>query len=348
MKRFISALLAILLVFSLTAAAFAEEVGEQEERPLLVSLGDSVATGALDDRQDGQEEVSFSELVAQHYGMDFCQLARVGLRSIDLLYFLNAEYERQVRSGEVSHTEYNPSVYTDSPETVAAFREKVSEADLITLFIGANDIINYPSQYIVDQEETYGTVGDYFTEMRELIGNGKLDGFWTLRTLKALGVVCRETAAYLYTFTKMINGYLHYLYNYERIVSKIRELNPEAQIVLIGFYIPAKNSPIFQGSDDPSPLQESFWRMIDKINLNVKDAAVKYDCIYVQSQGVESNFHPTPAGYEELANDIISAIDSGKQLPDADFALGIFEKAKYSLLESIESAIGNMTKLFAI
>ena len=81
------------------------------------------------------------------------------------------------------------------------------------------------------------------------------------------------------------------------IVQEIRKLNPDATILLVGWY-------------DPVPLLPAWNRYFSKLNRFAKDLAAQEGLIYVDIPRAQTaaDGHPTVKGHQYIANQILNAL----------------------------------------
>jgi len=83
------------------------------------------------------------------------------------------------------------------------------------------------------------------------------------------------------------------------IVQEIRKLNPDAQIILIGY-------------TNPVPLIPCWRSYFSKLNKFEKQIAKTYDLTYVAIPNTETTLdvHPTIKGHAYIANKLVNAIEN--------------------------------------
>ena len=90
--------------------------------------------------------------------------------------------------------------------------------------------------------------------------------------------------------------------NLETIVQTIRELNPDAQIILVGY-------------TNPVPLISCWSKFFSKMNRYEKKLAAKYDLTYVAIPNTKTELdgHPTVSGHKYIARQLTKAIDKANK-----------------------------------
>ena len=155
--------------------------------------------------------------------------------------------------------------------------EAVANSDLIIIALGINDLIYYPNV------KSFG---------------GGVDAQTTLG--KAL------------YFTKYMQiGFNDILENYPKLLDKLRELNPDAEIVLVNVINGASDLSVFDEVEFNAG--ELFGPFVDAVNNYLMLLADRYDAEYVDVRAVEhmgfGGGHPSVEGYNYIANRIINTLN---------------------------------------
>ena len=121
--------------------------------------------------------------------------------------------------------------------------------------------------------------------------------------------------------------------NYDVVMEKIHELNPDITVVAVGVYNPFKHFRLSDGSKlDLSGLAAP---IVNRINLHLKALSYKYDNFYyadvVGTETYDMNYndryfweyfglkvHPTLAGHEFMAQQILGVLPERGKLPFTD------------------------------
>ena len=301
--------LTIVLALSLGTAAFATEKPEEGKYypfTSVYSIGDSTACGygrpgykvwenkGYLNALDG----NYADIVAKTLSLkDKCvSLAYPAARNRDILCFLGEDIEKDAFWNK-KYNEYFSHAMKDSVDSK-----------------GGNFFVNA----LKDDRENklvllYGGAADVFFASSDAVTTGGLD------TSDIPGLVKN----YVETLWNNYNEFLEY---YPRLVEKIQELNPNATIVFLGTFNPIKNMSI---TDDLYlPVGDAFAVLSATLNQTVKTFAEKYDGIYVDISNVETAtlereltlgyltgnngeaiYHPTEAGYQYIARQILEKLE---------------------------------------
>ena len=184
-------------------------------------------------------------------------------------------------------------------------REYIRQADVISIQIGSNDalvpcIVGLGNATNWKTEEAASivlsgdlrTAGGFNTLVKSLkkykLTTAEVNATWNLLT-SGMAKICNE--AYPVTTA-----------NLETIVQTIRELNPDAQILLVGY-------------TNPVPLISCWSKFFSKMNRYEKKLAAKYDLTYVAIPNTKTELdgHPTVSGHKYIARQLTKAIDAANK-----------------------------------
>lgn len=150
--------------------------------------------------------------------------------------------------------------------------------------------------------------------------------------------------------TEMWNGYEYWKNNYSLLLDTIKELNPDATVVLVGAFNVVNQLTI---TDDLLlPIGTAFSLITESMNEQYKKLAKEYGYIYAdvsatETQAAENDWsvlgdfmkntftgtHPTQKGYNYMARQIIAALPGSEETKDIRVDLGRFENVDYVLLD---------------
>jgi len=308
LKRAFSLVLALVLVFSCLALNSLAD----STPPLYVSLGDSIARGSVEEDTEQYNYVTdcYAGLFADYLRADLVNYAGLGMQTIDVLYMIDDEFRGLVDSGLITmdswHPEYYPPYNGIALDTVM---NDIRNADYISLCIGGGDVVAYPGELKSRALEKIADEDEAKAKLQELLDNGSigketLDAFNTL-----MQIYPEKTIATLRFVIDIIDGYSDYSEYFPRIVKCLRSENKDAEIFLIGLFIPAGTLSFLLETDDASPIVFYLNRLLDNINVEIKKAAITYNCYYIDTMGIDSSWHPTPLGYSQICDRMISVLE---------------------------------------
>lgn len=219
-----------------------------------LSIGDSTLSGYglsnyIPDANNGEGQVLGTEapvlLAKKLFGADyknhFMKLDKGGLRVEDLLVWLGEDefaddfYHRYTMDENAAEakTSYYQKLY----------EKEIKKADLITLAIGGGNITNFLGQQIKQLskgEPIYEMDWTrYFPEEDVYKIHGFIDGIQEKldgKVPEIQGVKADELVPVL--LESFLFGMVGYVNNYHKLVDRIHEINPDAHIVIVGFFNP--------------------------------------------------------------------------------------------------------------
>lgn len=296
-KRIVSLLLAAAMLVLLAVPAFAED----GHAYTYVALGDSITTGVgLKDTHFSSTAKSYDVQENYHDYSKDCYVARVadalGLdRDHAVNYGMPAAMSSNILDLVRTGSTASGVAYYDLP----TLRQELADADLITLLIGSNDTVLQLMGAMgraTNGKATKLLIPLLTGTMREL----------NLQTLKKglenLDLTPEELKAAL----KLLDSGMEEICdqtrgqtvaNVEQILQELRTLNPDAQIILVGYY-------------NPLPFLPTYGRHFRLLNRSVKALAQQYGADYVSIPytSIANDGHPTVCGHKYIARQILKAV----------------------------------------
>ena len=296
-KRIVSLLLAAAMLVLLAVPAFAED----GHAYTYVALGDSITTGVgLKDTHFSSTAKSYDVQENYHDYSKDCYVARVadalGLdRDHAVNYGMPAAMSSNILDLVRTGSTASGVAYYDLP----TLRQELADADLITLLIGSNDTVMQLMGAMgraTNGKATKLLIPLLTGTMREL----------NLQTLKKglenLDLTPEELKAAL----KLLDSGMEEICdqtrdqtvaNVEQILQELRALNPDAQIILVGYY-------------NPLPFLPTYGRHFRLLNRSVKALAQQYGADYVSIPytSIANDGHPTVCGHKYIARQILKAV----------------------------------------
>ena len=286
--------------------------GTKDEQLTYVALGDSIVSGVgLADVQysarsgysvdmapnfHGYSPDCYVGKVAAALGLDRDHAINLGLPALtapDLADMIR--YGKMPQMNMASGCEYN------YPE----FQDYIRKADVVSVQIGSNDAFvpcivglgnatNWKSEKLaatilagdLRSEGSGSTMSTIYRSIKDMkLTKAETDATWNL-FFSGMSKICDET--YPKTSAALIS-----------IVQEIRKLNPDAQIILIGY-------------TNPVPLIPCWRSYFNKLNKFEKQIAKTYDLTYVAIPNTETTLdvHPTIKGHAYIANKLVNAIEN--------------------------------------
>ena len=296
-KRILSLLLAAAMLVLLAVPAFAED----GHAYTYVALGDSITTGVgLKDTHFSSTAKSYDVQENYHDYSKDCYVARVadalGLdRDHAVNYGMPAAMSSNILDLIKTGSTASGVAYYDLP----TLRQELEDADLITLLIGSNDTVLQLMGAM--GKATNGKATKLLIPL--LTGTMREMNLQTLRKgLENLDLTPEELKAAL----KLLDSGMEEICdqtrgqtvaNVEQILQELRALNPDAQIILVGYY-------------NPLPFLPTYGRHFRLLNRSVKALAQQYGADYVSIPytSIANDGHPTVCGHKYIARQILKAV----------------------------------------
>ena len=295
-----------------TKETAADTESTEQKQITYVALGDSIVAGVgLADVQysarsgysvdmapnfHGYSPDCYVGKVAAALGLDRDHAINLGLPALtapDLADMIR--YGKMPQMNMASGCEYN------YPE----FQDYIRKADVVSVQIGSNDAFvpcivalgnatNWKSEKLaatilagdLRNEGSGSTMSTIYRSIKAMdLTKAERDATWNL-LFSGMSKICDET--YPKTTAALIS-----------IVQEIRNLNPDAQIILVGY-------------TNPVPLIPCWRSYFNKLNKFEKQIAKTYNLTYVAIPNTETTIdvHPTIKGHQYIANKLVNAIEN--------------------------------------
>ena len=299
-KRIVSLLLTLALLVLPVLPAFAAE----EDSYTYVALGDSIVAGiglpdAVYQRNGRYYDVSGNY---QGYSKD-CYVARVAdALGLDRDHAVNYGMPAAMSSNILDLVRTGSTDSGSACYDLPTLRQELADADLITLLIGSNDTVIQLMGAMGTATKGKATkllIPLLTGPMRAM----NLQNLQTLRKgLENLDLTPEELKAAL----KLLDSGMEEICdqtrgqtvaNVEQILQELRALNPDAQIILVGYY-------------NPLPFLPTYGRHFRLLNRSVKALAQQYGADYVSIPytSIANDGHPTVCGHKYIARQILKAV----------------------------------------
>lgn len=334
MKRLIAALVAVLtLTAVLSMSSFAATARNVKTYETYTVLGDSVAAGYSHPGYDMNHDYNKIEwnLVPDTYpdilgkavnATTVHQLAHSGYRTTDLRALLYNDY-----NGDGMSPLRLPSINNDARHLNVdqlnvlrkAFQDDITNSNLITLNIGINDSTQ---PLMITMETLTADVGVLGNQVAAL-----LDPFnYVKNTLNNINTLVVDAQFYAALAQAELTSFRMFSENFDAIVSRIHELNPEAKLIVVGLYNASENDTIPSGGIG-IPIGDIFGSLYANMNNYMQNGspyASKGYYTFVDTWGISSHMndpdspmyrgdnHPTLKGHQQIADRILAVLPTRK------------------------------------
>ena len=374
--RLITLLLAVVMLVSLLSVGGAAANVKHFDTYTL--LGDSVAAGyGLDTYPvpeprmlDGTRVAgSYPDLVGKAVGCTtYNNCAHCGNRAIDINWLLDPEAELDILTFYFLTSALSEELGFDqldltTPEGAAAAvtalegvrvktQQSVAAADLITVNCGSNDTLTYAFwRYAMAHAEDGSSEEPQSDNLFENLSKLPIVGSYFSSITQMTGTIQYVTELVQY----MQEGQQIFMEYWDKMISAIRRLNPDATIVAVGMYNPFQNVTLTSSST--LPVGQLAGLSIEQMNAYIRDQSSQKDeylfayapapevhempplidsagSITPFIEGLRHGTHPTAKGHAYIADKIIAVLSENDQpstLPFKDVSTSnwFYDHVKY-------------------
>lgn len=285
-------LLAFCMVFGLCTPAFADETDagtETTETKSYVSLGDSMTNGyglpGYDDKgQNGFDEIAqdaYPSLVAAEYGWDLTQLATSAERVEDLHYILDYGTEGAYPGDEWTQDElvdnsHRWGAYGSVEEVAQKHQDAIANADVISVGTGNANFGVFLMGRVMNALGVFGGSSEKDAWINFEDALSECDAETKAVILEVYDAILVEakkqlpedlaeplTKATAYTLVS-------YVLNYNGVLDRIVELNPDAEIIIVGLMNTLAGTPLeveYEGQTYTLDMGDVMAVLIEPLNL---------------------------------------------------------------------------------
>lgn len=296
MKKAISAVLAAALGLS----ALCTSVYADDSQNSIAVFGDSIASGYSS--ISGEVEYNYGEICADYLGWSVDNHANPGDRTADL-------YELLCNDAEAA--------------------ESAANAEVIVVSIGGNNVIRRASKFILNYAASNNLLKDGYSaadipedptaDDLKLLDSDKLQSYGAMQLASMLTDLKKDIAGSSSTPGIIQNVIIP---ETQQIVDKLRELNPDADIILQTVYQPLQISPECWAKVN----EKGYGPQFNQLRLNLQlimntystelknlaeDEGVKVADVYSEFTSLDENPTPTNQGYAYYFTDVETGINSG-------------------------------------
>lgn len=306
MKKTLSIVLCVVMLFALTVPAFAASGKNYYDYENYMCVGDSIAAGCglardgkptnFDQNAEDYTKVysndyiylgydfaaapnAYHSLVANELGANLLQCARSGLRAVELRYMLDGTYNDYDKDCIWGNTYFDTdgngftTADLDALNAYVKYSDKIKQADLISINVGSNDVFSFALNVVLREltkdtsDPTLNAIKDYL----EKTGNigaafGKL-----IDAYQSMGKIADLATALTTTMNK---AYMQFTVNYAAVIERIYEINPDITIVGVGVYNPFDGFRL--SADSNLDLSGIASPVVAAINAHIASYKLKY------------------------------------------------------------------------
>ncbi len=307
---------------------------------VITALGDSASSGyGLADYAQYDSLVvyekriagSYPDLLGKAYGAKVNAYGVSGIRSSELRFLLDNNYpgDDLLREGVMGTLSEGEITVEKLNALRSDYQNAVKEADLITLDLGFDDIWLPTIATIYDQADKsrFGdgfsikdSVAKYGPELTVASNVGHYLASWLTQPI--------NWVPFWLEWDKAVLMFLHdFYFNYDEIVKRIYQLNPDVTIVALGCYNPCAGwSLLYRGDNAIEHVLQPYFDYVNAEKAKFKDIYDNYH--YVLERDVELintkytlplyenltlddtgfNPHPTANGHRTIANLVLDEL----------------------------------------
>lgn len=306
MKKTLSIVLCVVMLFALTVPAFAASGKNYYDYENYMCVGDSIAAGCglardgkptnFDQNAEDYTKVysnnyiylgydfaaapnAYHSLVANELGANLLQCARSGLRAVELRYMLDGTYNDYDKDCIWGNTYFDTdgngftTADLDALNAYVKYSDKIKQADLISINVGSNDVFSFALNVVLREltKDTSDPVLNAIKEYLEKTGNigaafGKL-----IDAYQSMGKIADLATALTTTMNK---AYMQFTVNYAAVIERIYEINPDITIVGVGVYNPFDGFRL--SADSNLDLSGIASPVVAAINADIASYKLKY------------------------------------------------------------------------
>lgn len=326
MKKTLSIVLCVVMLFALTVPAFAASGKNYYDYENYMCVGDSIAAGCglardgkptnFDQNAEDYTKVysnnyiylgydfaaapnAYHSLVANELGANLLQCARSGLRAVELRYMLDGTYNDYDKDCIWGNTYFDTdgngftTADLDALNAYVKYSDKIKQADLISINVGSNDVFSFALNVVLREltKDTSDPVLNAIKEYLEKTGNigaafGKL-----IDAYQSMGKIADLATALTTTMNK---AYMQFTVNYAAVIERIYEINPDITIVGVGVYNPFDGFRL--SADSNLDLSGIASPVVAAINAHIASYKLKYsNFCYADVVGTQTY----PMGYDD-------------------------------------------------
>ena len=292
------------------------------------SYPDLIANG-LGYQMPDDSAASYADLLNQGY----YNLSLPALRSVEVRMMLDPSYAGDDISSDIWNIVQKDG-YTLMQQKA---KEYIAKSDVVTLSIGSNDVAVNCFIRALKVIEAAGADTQTLNHIRAAVAVGDYGTAtsYLFEAAKFFAVFPAAVAAYI---QGALTGSATFFQNWDVIVSKIHEINPNAKVYAVGFYNPFRNFHVTDLGDEYwLGLGHFFDGLLQSMNIfinsiaSTKDTYTYVDVFDVEVIGMGTlltglidgsyfkyilfDVHPTNKGHQQIAERVLKAMQADQPAP---------------------------------
>lgn len=289
--------------------------------------------------QENDSKKSYKNLEASGY----YNLALPGLRTYEIRAILDPTFKGDQYTDEILGIT-NPNGYANLNKKAV---EYIQNSELVTVACGSNDVALNCLIRAMHVVKDYSFYDDLEAQVLAMYAQGDFAGAVQEIALVArtLGHAAPAAAAYM---EGLVSGLTVFFENWDPIISKIHEINPDAQIVALGFYNPFKTYALTDlGDENLLKIGHALDVLLGTLDLYVTTlASTRSEYTYANIWDTDViglapllpnlvgdqyfktllyNVHPSNEGQKYIANQVIKALQGDESVQQLSNPLNMFK-----------------------
>ena len=294
---------------------------------------------AIGIKQKNDKKSSYKKLASQGY----YNLALPGLRTYEIRAILDPSFKGDQYTDEILRLT-NPKGYSNLNKKAVQY---IKNSELVTVACGSNDVALNCLIRAMHVVKDYSFYDDLEAQVLAMYAQGDFAGAVQEIALVArtLGHAAPAAAAYL---EGLVSGLTVFFENWDPIINRIHEINPNAKIVALGFYNPFKSYALTDyGDENLLKIGHALDALLGTLDIYVTNLAstrglYTYANIWDTDviglapllpnlegdryfKNLLYNVHPSNEGAKYIANQVVKALQGDTSVQQLSNPLSMFK-----------------------
>ena len=227
MKKFLRTLISLAVVAAMLLGMGICAFAEEAKKPVYTCLGDSNSAGhGLDGWHVNRIPVpgAYHSVIAEELGYELKPFGSGGYRTSEIRYLIDPTYEMDWDYAKICNSDVTKE-FMDTYKD--AYFQAVVDADLITIQVGANDIMGDALGFAF-----LGRYDDPIPALEELKAKVDAESF-IYPIIETVDQLLKTVYLAIDLYTNIQAKYPVFREDWDRIIERIYEVNPEVEIVVL-------------------------------------------------------------------------------------------------------------------